>query len=371
VLSKNKNLVLINPRPQIGGRFAIDYEFVIPYPSSPMLPTQPSLQFYDLHPTLEDFQTEVLRGLQQPDKVLSPKFLYDKRGAELFDAICQLQEYYLTRAEMAILRTYGAEIAEVIGEGALIEFGSGSSQKIRILLDAAPQLETYVALDISKQHLQESCLALMAQYPRLQAIAICTDYTQPISLSPIPALQTQRKLAFFPGSSIGNLEPEDAITFLRQTAAMVETHGGLLVGVDLKKSRAILEPAYDDAQGISAAFALNGLVHLNRELGANFNLDQFAYRSFYNPIGRIEMYLVSLTEQVVEIGDRAIPFAAGERLRTEYSYKYDIDEFQALAMQAGFQPRSVWTDPQALFSLHYLAVDPNYDPAPRRDSIAD
>ncbi|NJN88861.1 MAG: L-histidine N(alpha)-methyltransferase, partial [Leptolyngbyaceae cyanobacterium SL_7_1] len=225
--------------------------------------------------------------------------------------------------------------------------------------------------DISKQHLQESCLALMGHYPRLQAIAICTDYTQPISLSPIPALQNKRKVAFFPGSSIGNLEPEEAVTFLRHTAAMVESHGGLLVGVDLKKSQAILEPAYDDSQGVSAAFALNLLTHINRELGADFNLEQFGYRSVYNPIGRIEMYLVSLVEQVVHIGDHTIPFQAGETLRTEYSYKYTIDEFQALARQAGFQPRHVWTDPHALFSVHYLAVEPNHDPTPGRDSIAD
>lgn len=322
-----------------------------------LLPTQPSLQFYDLHPTLEDFQTEVLDGLRQPQKVVSPKFLYDKRGAELFDAICQLEEYYLTRTEMQILQTYAAAMAEVIGDGALVEFGSGSSQKIRILLNAAPQLTTYVALDISKQHLQESCLTLMADYPQLKAIAICTDYTQPISLATIPALQDQRKIAFFPGSSIGNLEPLEVVEFLRNTAAMVESHGGLLVGVDLKKNKDILEPAYDDAEGVSAAFALNLLTHINRELKADFNLDQFGYRAVYNPIGRIEMSLVSLTQQTVQIDGEAIDFAAGETLRTEHSYKYTIAEFQDLARQAGFQPRHVWTDPQDLFSVHYLAME--------------
>ncbi|HEY9661453.1 MAG TPA: L-histidine N(alpha)-methyltransferase [Allocoleopsis sp.] len=316
--------------------------------------TQPTVTLYDLHPPIEDFRAEVLAGLTQPCKSISPKFLYDKRGAELFDQICQLDEYYLTRTEVAILQTYASEMAALIGDGALIEFGSGSSQKVRILLDAMPHLPTYVALDISKQHLQDSCLDLAKAYPGLETIAICTDYTQPLTLPDIPSIQTKHKVAFFPGSSIGNLEPDEAIEFLKNTAKLLRSQGSLLIGVDLKKSAAILEPAYDDAKGISAKFALNLLVRINRELGADFVLDRFAYRAIYNPIGRIEMYIISLADQVVHLDGVAIPFAKDEILRTEYSYKYSITEFQQLARSAGFTPKQVWTDPANLFSIHYL-----------------
>jgi dimethylhistidine N-methyltransferase len=314
----------------------------------------PHVELYDLHPPLDDFRSEVLHGLTQPQKFFSPKFLYDKRGAELFDAICALDEYYLTRTEMGILRTYAKDIANLIGDGALIEFGSGSSQKIRILLDAMPQLPTYVALDISKQHLQESCLDLAAAYPGLETIAICTDYTQPIALPSIPQLQHKHQVGFFPGSSIGNLEPNEAITFLKNVANLLQPNGSLLIGVDLKKDKSILEPAYDDAKGISANFALNILVRMNRELNADFDLEQFTYRAFYNPIGRIEMYIVSLADQIVQVDGTKISFKAGETLRTEYSYKYSIEEFQTLARSAGFSPEQVWTDCDRLFSVHYL-----------------
>jgi dimethylhistidine N-methyltransferase len=321
----------------------------------------PMIQLYDLHPPLDDFRTEVLAGLGRSPKSFSPKFLYDKRGAELFDAICTLDEYYLTRTEMAILNTYAGEIAALIGDGVLIEFGSGSSQKVRIILDAVPQLPPqmppqlpiYVGLDISKQHLQESCTQLAQDYPGLEAIAICTDYTQPLQLPDIPTLRNKHKIGFFPGSSIGNLEPQEAVQFLKNTAPLLE-HGDLLIGVDLKKDKAILEAAYDDAQGISADFALNLLTRINRELGADFELANFEYQAVYNPVGRIEMYLVSLINQVVHLGDVAIHFHAGELLRTENSYKYSISEFQEIAALAGFQSKRVWTDPQQWFSLHYL-----------------
>lgn len=316
---------------------------------------KPIVQLYDLHPPLDDFRSEVLQGLSQSPKVVSPKFLYDKQGAELFDAICTLEEYYLTRTEMSILRTHAPAIAELIGESALIEFGSGSSQKVRLILDAMPQLPTYVALDISKQHLYESCLDLATAYPHLETIAICTDYTQPLQLPEIPALQQKHKVGFFPGSSIGNLEPEEVVRFLKNAANILQPHGDFVIGVDLKKDKAILEPAYDDSQGISAAFALNLLTRMNQELAADFDLTQFTYHAAYNAIaGRIEMYIVSLSDQVVKVADTPITFQAGEKLRTEYSYKYSVDEFHDLAAQAGFQAKSVWIDPQQLFSLHYF-----------------
>jgi dimethylhistidine N-methyltransferase len=320
------------------------------------LKAQSDVQLYDLHPSLSDFQTEVLKGLSLPQKAISPQFLYDKRGSELFDAICTLDEYYLTRSEMLILRENASEIAALIEDAALIEFGSGSSQKVRILLDAAPQLNTYVALDISKQHLYESCVNLLQDHPNLETIAICTDYTQPMFLPVLPALQHKRKVGFFPGSSIGNLEPAAAVAFLKNMRTVLEPNGGLLIGVDLKKSAAILEPAYDDAQGVSAAFALNLLHRINQELGADFDLDAFRYRAFYNSIGRIEMYIISLRDQVVHLGDVEIAFQQNETLRTEYSYKYTIEEFQTLAGSAGFQPKQVWTDSQQLFSVHYLTI---------------
>lgn len=319
--------------------------------------SKPTVKLYDLHPPLDDFHAEVLAGLQQPQKFVSAKFLYDKRGSELFDAICNLEEYYVTRTEMSILQTNAVDIAAKIGDGVLIEFGSGSSQKVRIILDAMAKLPTYVALDISVQHLYESCLNLVDAYSDLEAIAICTDYTQPIDLPAISSIQNKHKVGFFPGSSIGNLEPDEVVQFLKNTANILQPNGSLLIGVDLKKDKAILEPAYDDSKGISAAFALNLLTRINQELKANFNLDKFSYRVFYNErCGRIEMYIVSLKEQIVNIDGIEISFQEGELLRTEHSYKYTIAEFQALARLAGFKPKCVWTDPQQLFSLHYLKL---------------
>ncbi|MEA5449863.1 L-histidine N(alpha)-methyltransferase [Leptolyngbya sp. CCNP1308] len=318
----------------------------------PTSPTKPSpVKLYDFHPPVEDFRSAVLRGLSQPQKVLSPQFLYDKRGSELFDAICRLPEYYLTRTEMQILRDNAEDIAATLGDRVLVELGSGSSQKIRILLSAAPQVKTYVGVDISRQHLQEACAALMDDFEGLDAIAVCADYTRPLPIAAIPELQNRPTIGFFPGSSIGNLEPAEVIAFLKTVAVL----GDLIVGVDLKKSPIILEPAYDDTQGISAAFALNVLVRINRELGANFDLSQFEYRAHYNEkAGRIEMAIASLCDQTVHLDDTKIAFKAGETLRTEHSYKYTIDEFQLLAMEAGFQPVQVWTDKHQLFSLHHL-----------------
>lgn len=317
----------------------------------PLQLQQSPVKLYDFHPPVEDFRAAVLAGLRLPQKAISPKFLYDKRGSELFDAICTLPEYYVTRTEMDILQSNAAEMAAYIGDGVLVEFGSGSSQKVRILLDAAAQVQTYVGLDISRQHLHEACTALVQDYPGLTAIALCTDYTQPLPIATVTELQNCHTIGYFPGSSIGNLEPAEAVQFLRNAAVL----GDLIIGVDLKKSADILEPAYDDAQGVSAAFALNLLVRINRELDANFDLTQFTYRARYNAeAGRIEMQIVSLTDQSVTIGGTEIFFTEGETLRTEHSYKYTADEFQMLAMTAGFQPVQVWIDPDQLFSIHYL-----------------
>lgn len=310
-----------------------------------------AVKLYDFHPPMEDFRSVVLQGLTQAQKALPPHFLYDKRGSELFDAICHLPEYYLTRTEIAILSTHTNDIARALDHRVLVELGSGSSQKIRVLLQAAPQMQTYVGVDISRQHLQESCLALMQDFDGLQTIALCADYTQPLPLDQVPELHQRPTIGFFPGSSIGNLEPTEAVTFLKTVGVL----GELIVGVDLKKSADILEPAYDDAQGVSAAFALNLLTRINRELGANFDLSQFTYQAHYNETaGRIEMGIVSQRSQSVHLGDTVISFAQGEILRTEHSYKYTVEEFQLLAMDAGFQPIEVWVDPDQYFSLHHL-----------------
>jgi dimethylhistidine N-methyltransferase len=316
------------------------------------------VQFYNLHPPLDDFRIAALIGLLSTPKAIPAKFLYDRQGSQLFDAICTLEEYYLTRTEMLILQTYAAELAQIIGDQVLIEFGSGSSQKVRILLDANPHLKTYVGLDICQQHLQNACMDLAASYPDLEAIAICADYTQPLALPDIPTLRHHSRVGFFPGSSIGNLEPREVVQFLQYTAMLLGHRGSLLIGVDLKKDKAILEPAYDDAKGVSAAFALNLLKRMNRELDADFRLENFRYQAVYNPIGRIEMSLVSLQDQRIHLDGFEISFAEGETLKTENSYKYSIAEFQDLATQAGFQPQQVWTDPQHLFSLHYLHLSP-------------
>jgi dimethylhistidine N-methyltransferase len=324
----------------------------------PIVPPSSKVKFYDLHPPLADFRAEVLQGLQQPEKTISPKFLYDKKGAELFEKICSLEEYYLTRTEIAILQKYAGEIANLIDGQVLIEFGSGGSQKVRILLDRTEKLPVYLALDISQQHLGESCQKLAEEYEELETIAICTDYTQPIVIPQIETIRNKQYIAFFPGSSIGNLEPKEAVNFLRNTAELIGKGGGLIIGVDLKKDAAILEPAYRDSQGISATFALNLLTRINQELQANFNIDDFSYEAFYNSDrGRIEMYIVSSIDRIVTIDGQNITFRVGEKLRTEYSYKYSISEFINLAELAGFSSRAVWTDDRDLFSIHYLVAE--------------
>ncbi len=319
------------------------------------------VQVFDFHPVEEDFRETVLTCLQQQPKAVPAKCLYDKRGAELFVEITQQPEYYPTRTELKILAEHGAEIATHLADGVLVEYGSGSSKKIGTLLNAVAEaqrpLPAYVGLDISQQHLVESCKALAAQYHGLATVAICADYTQPLQLPAIEALEGKTKTAFFPGSTIGNLQPYEAVAFLGNVAQLVGPGGGLLIGVDLKKTKALLEAAYDDAAGVSANFALNLLERMNRELGADFALDQFRYRAFYNEApGRIEMYIESLVEQTVSLAGQSIHFDAGERLLTEHSYKYSPEEFARLASQAGFETRESWIDGDGLFLVSYLVA---------------
>ena len=307
----------------------------------------------------DEFRQAALRGLAQPRKAIPAKFLYDARGSALFDDICELPEYYPTRTEFAILRARAREIAALAGRGAaLVEFGGGSCQKARILLDALDAPAAYVPVDVSGEHLEKAAAQVATDYPGLEVVAVCADYMSPFRL-PKAAQAAAKRVGFFPGSTIGNLRPEEARAFLVHAARLLGRPGGeLIVGVDLKKDPALLHAAYNDRAGVTAAFSLNLLARMNRELEADFELSRFAHDAFYNAArGRIEIYLRSLAEQTVTVAGRRIAFAAGERIHTEYSYKYGLEEFRSLAAEAGFQPVETWSDPDRLFSLHYLRAE--------------
>ncbi|TCW36385.1 dimethylhistidine N-methyltransferase [Marichromatium gracile] len=323
---------------------------------SPRPGVAPGVRFFDAHPTPDDLRAEVLAGLSSMPKRLSPKLLYDERGSQLFDAITELPEYYPTRTEIGILCDHGEEMADLLGRGrVLLELGSGSSLKIRILL-AALEPEIYIPIDISREHLRASAESLAEHFPALAIHATCADYSVPFEL-PIEG-DREGLAAFFPGSSIGNFEPEEARALLGRVAKLIGVGGRLLVGIDLQKDRATLERAYDDDRGVTSAFILNVLERLNRELMADFDLKAFVHRSFYNDaLGRIEVHLEALSEQRVQVAGEQFVLAAGERIHVENSYKYDIAGFHQLAAGAGFVPERVWTDPHRLFSVHCLRVE--------------
>jgi dimethylhistidine N-methyltransferase len=311
------------------------------------------VHFHDLHPTPADMRAEVLAGLALPQKRIAPKFFYDAPGSRLFDAICELPEYYPTRTEIAILREYGSAMAERLGRDALlVELGSGSSLKIRVLLEAL-RPAVYMPVDISREHLLQSAQALAERFPELQVHAVCADYSVPFEL-PVDDHDHPRA-AFFPGSSVGNFEPADAERFLRRVGNMLGGGGRLLIGVDLVKERQRLEDAYNDAAGTTAAFNLNLLRRINHELGGHFDLNAFRHQAFFDAeLSRIEMHLISTCDQTVHLGGQSFGFREGESIHTECSYKYRIEGFHALARRAGFEPEQVWTDPDALFSVHCL-----------------
>jgi dimethylhistidine N-methyltransferase len=314
-----------------------------------------NIHFYDYQPRPADFYSEVMAGLGKRPKSISPKFFYDEQGSRLFDAICELSEYYLTRTEMAILKEYGGEIAELIGEGSLlIEPGSGSSEKVKLLLeDVKPH--AYMPMEISKEYLVKSAHKLIREFPWLDVHAACVDFTENLELPYSP--DGIRKVAFFPGSTIGNFDRQYAVKLLTKIAQMVGKGGGLLIGVDLKKNKDLLNAAYDDAQGVTAAFNLNLLTRINRELDANFELDSFRHHAFYNEEqGRVELHLVSQRKQTIQVNSSWVEFHKGENIHTENSYKYTIEEFHALTQCAGFTPYRVWTDANNYFSVHYLTV---------------
>ncbi len=300
---------------------------------------------------------EVLQGLGKSPKEIHPKFFYDQRGSELFARICELDEYYLTRTELEIMRWNAIEMAALIGAGAmLIEYGSGASLKTQILLDALRRPVAYVPIDISRATLEASAIRLVKRYDELEVLPINADYLQPVEL-PVTRRFPERRVVYFPGSTIGNFVPRDAESFVRRIARQAGPGGALLIGVDLDKDPDVLHRAYNDSAGVTAAFNLNLLVRFNRELGADFDLEGFHHKALYNQQeSRIEMYLVSERRQTVTLGDAEISFEAGEEILTEYSYKYSLASFRELADAAGFEVERVWTDEARLFSVQYLTA---------------
>ncbi|MDN3516304.1 L-histidine N(alpha)-methyltransferase [Aquisalimonas lutea] len=301
------------------------------------------------------FLADVVAGLSAPVKQIPPKYFYDDAGSELFDRICELPEYYVTRTETAILRDYARDIGDALGARVmLIEPGSGSSAKVHLLLDVLEDPVAYVPVEISREHMLASLAPLRERYPGLEILPVAADFTAGFTV-PESTREPARRVVFFPGSTIGNFRPDDALTLLSRFAAVAGPGGGLLLGADLRKSPAVLEPAYDDSAGVTAAFNRNVLTRINRELGGDFDPGAFRHRALWNePESRVEMHLVSLRDQRVHVGGTAFDFRAGEPIVTEYSHKYTLAGMADLAQQAGFRVEQVWTDEQEWFSVQYL-----------------
>lgn len=312
------------------------------------------IESWDPESDRQEFLSDVIRGLTGEKKTLPSKYIYDRRGSELFDEICELEEYYPTRTELAIMRRHVEEMVAVIGPRCLlIEYGSGSSLKTKLLLDHLQNPAAYVPVDISRDYLLGTAESLCRDYPNVEILPVCADFTEPFELprSPNPC---RRRVVYFPGSTIGNFTPREAADLLLGIATLTEG-GGLLIGVDLKKDRATLEAAYNDARGVTAAFNLNVLERINNELGAGIEIDDFEHKAFYDEDkGRVEMHLVSRKSQIVRIGDRKISFDVGESIHTENSHKYSLDGFRGIAEATGFEVCHVWRDDNDYFSVQYL-----------------
>ena len=297
---------------------------------------------------------EILAGLKKPTKMISPKYFYDERGSQLFDAITHLPEYYPTETELRIMEDNVDELADLLGpQASLIEFGSGSSRKTRVLLEHLHELAVYVPVDISEDHLIATAEAVRAEFPGLEVLPVVADFTKPFAL-PNPSIMPLRNIVYFPGSTIGNFTHDDAQGLLDVMYQEAGEDGAMLIGVDLQKDPAIIERAYNDSAGITAEFNLNMLTHLNREFGFDFDEAAFSHSAKYDvDEGRMVIELVSEREQVVTNGDESIDIAAGEAILTEYSHKYTLEGFAAMAERAGFKVAKVWTDADALFSVQY------------------
>jgi len=297
---------------------------------------------------------EIIDGLRQDEKMISPKYFYDERGSQLFEEITALPEYYPTETELGILRDNVDEIARLVGpQASLIEFGSGSSLKTRVLLENLHDLAAYVPVDISEELLLESAALLREDFPDIDILPVAADFTRPFAL-PQPAIMPVKNIVYFPGSTIGNFTNEDALELLRVMHGEAGEGGALLIGVDLQKDPDIIERAYNDSAGVTAEFNLNVLRHLNREFGADFKLDAFSHSAEYNPEeGRVELRLVSSEQQDVNVGDEAFTIEEDEAILTEYSHKYTLESFARMAGHAGFDVVRVWTDAERLFSVQY------------------
>ncbi len=304
---------------------------------------------------IERFRADVVSGLSRARKRLPAKYFYDTAGSELFDAITELPEYYPTRTELGILRARAGEMACRCGpECLLVELGAGSLSKVRLLLDQLDRPAAYVPIDVSGDHLRTAAAALAADYPSLEIAPVVADFTRPLALPNVPAA---RRVAYFPGSTIGNFDPTEADALLRHVAQLVGPGGGLLLGIDLRKDITVLEKAYNDNAGITAAFNRNILLRINRECGGEFDAAAFRHIAFYNEErSRIEMHLVSVVEQRVQVGEAAFEFRAGESIHTENSYKYDVAEFAAKAATCGLRLDATWTDARKYFAVLYLTA---------------
>ena len=301
---------------------------------------------------------ELIDGLRQAEMTISPKYFYDERGSQLFDEITRLPEYYPTETELGIMRDNIGEIASLVGrQASLIEFGSGSSLKTRVLLEHLDELAAYVPVDISEDHLLQSAQQIREEFPGLDVLPVVADFTQPFQL-PSPRVMPVRNVVYFPGSTIGNFTTDAAQDLLRVMHGEAGAGGALLIGVDLQKDPAIIEGAYNDSAGVTAEFNRNILRHLNREFGADFDLDAFAHSAEYNEDeGRIEIRLVSERDQQFTVGDESFLIGKDEAILTEYSHKYTLEGFAAMAQAAGFSVERVWMDAGRLFSVQYLVRD--------------
>jgi len=309
-------------------------------------------------PESSDFLADVAAGLSSNPRTLPCKYFYDERGAALFQTICELPEYYITRTEIDILDRNRAEIASQLGPNIqLIGLGTGAGTKTRILVEALKNPAVYIPVDISEQQLRESTAVFRQIFPDLETLPVCADYLQPVVV-PQARHKATRNIVYFPGSTIGNFGPDEAVEFLRRVVNVCRESGGLLIGVDLKKDPGVIEAAYNDSAGVTARFNLNLLERLNRDLGADFDLDQWQHRAIYNSkAGRIEMYLISEVDQFVHLAEHKFHFRRGEKITTEYSYKYAPEEFAALAGQAAFNFVRMWTDDARLFGVFYFTCN--------------
>lgn len=316
-----------------------------------MVVVRPALQKVDPVDELD----EIIDGLSQSEKMISPKYFYDERGSQLFDEITRLPEYYPTETELGIMRANVDEIASLAGKHAsLIEFGSGSSLKTRVLLEHLDELAVYVPVDISEDHLLASALHIRAEFPGLEVLPVVADFTQPFKL-PSPTIMPVRNIVYFPGSTIGNFTHDAAHELLEVMYHEAGESGALLIGVDLQKDPDIIQHAYNDSAGVTARFNLNMLRHLNREFDADFDLDAYEHSAEYNEQeGRVEVRLVSKQHQEVTVGNKSFSIDEDEAILTEYSHKYTLDGFAAMAKTAGFNVERVWMDAERLFSVQYL-----------------